>query len=79
MSAWERESGELPVPNLPPSGRKAGRGLFVFLRALIPSEIFPTEASDTLDRVPLDNSTMAVTGRFKMLFLNTMPCIPIEA
>jgi hypothetical protein len=29
MSAWERESGELPAPNLPPSGRKAGRGLFV--------------------------------------------------
>ncbi len=29
MSAWERESGELPAPNLPPFGRKAGRGLFV--------------------------------------------------
>jgi len=29
MPAWERESGELPAPNLPPSGRKAGRGLFV--------------------------------------------------
>ena len=28
MSARERESGELPVPNLPPFGRKAGRGLF---------------------------------------------------
>jgi hypothetical protein len=31
MSAWEREIGELPVPNLPLSGRKAGRGLFVLL------------------------------------------------
>ena len=29
MSAWERESGELPAPNLPPFGRKTGRGLFV--------------------------------------------------
>jgi len=33
MSAWEREIGELPVPNLPPFGRKAGRGLFVYSRA----------------------------------------------
>ena len=32
MSAWERESGELPAPNLPPFGRKAGRGLFVVLQ-----------------------------------------------
>jgi hypothetical protein len=31
MSARERESGDLPAPNLPPFGRKAGRGLFVFL------------------------------------------------
>jgi hypothetical protein len=30
MSAWERESGELPAPNLPPFGRKVGRGLIVF-------------------------------------------------
>ena len=30
MSAWEREGGEPPVPNLPPFGWKAGRGLFVF-------------------------------------------------
>jgi len=35
MSAWEREIGELPVPNLPPFGRKAGRGLFVFLSELL--------------------------------------------
>jgi len=28
MSAWERESGELPAPNLPPRSRKTGRGLF---------------------------------------------------
>ena len=32
MSAWERESGELPAPNLPPSSRKTGRGLFVLLK-----------------------------------------------
>lgn len=31
MSAREREPGELPPPDLSPSGRKAGRGLFVFL------------------------------------------------
>jgi hypothetical protein len=30
MTAWERESGELPAPNLPPSGRKTGRRLIVF-------------------------------------------------
>jgi len=30
MSARERESGELPSPNLSLFGRKAGRGLFVF-------------------------------------------------
>jgi hypothetical protein len=30
MSAWEREHGELPAPNLPSFGRKTGRGLFVF-------------------------------------------------
>src|ERR1700722_7671026 len=39
MSAWERESGELPAPNLPPSGRKAGRGLFVFLEGVFSLEI----------------------------------------
>ena len=38
MSAWERESGELPVPNLPPFGRKAGRGLFVFLSSALTNE-----------------------------------------
>ena len=36
MSAWERESGELPAPNLPPFGRKTGRGLFV-LRTTLPA------------------------------------------
>jgi hypothetical protein len=30
MSAWEREHGELPDPNLPLFSRKAGQGLFVF-------------------------------------------------
>jgi hypothetical protein len=39
MSAWERESGELPVPNLPPFGRKAGRGLFVFLDGIFGHEV----------------------------------------
>jgi hypothetical protein len=33
MSAWEREHGELPAPNLPSFSRKTGRGLFVFLAA----------------------------------------------
>jgi len=31
MSARERESGELPSPNLSLSDRKVGQGLFVFI------------------------------------------------
>jgi hypothetical protein len=30
MSAWEREHGELPDPNLLLFSRKTGQGLFVF-------------------------------------------------
>jgi hypothetical protein len=30
MSAWEREHGELPDPNLPLFSRKTGQGLIVF-------------------------------------------------
>jgi hypothetical protein len=32
MSAWERECGELPSPNLSLFDREVGQGLFVFIR-----------------------------------------------
>jgi hypothetical protein len=39
MSAWERESGDLPTPNLPPCNRKIARGLIVFWRPLQPRAV----------------------------------------
>jgi hypothetical protein len=41
MSAWEREHGELPGPNLPLFSRKTGQGLFVFWLAAPNPSLIP--------------------------------------